>query len=322
MPNWSDVLKEIQRERDDINGLSAIDKVRMRYLSKLSDHVGRNVIGYYSGFLSKSSKIEGMEINDEDKNGFMTCVHKMDRSKGLDLIIHTPGGRVASTESLVHYLKQMFGNNIRAFVPQIAMSAGTMLACACKEIYMGKQSNIGPVDPLLNGIPAYAVIKEIERAYNEISVDKNKAYVWNPILSRYTPGFVQQCHWAIQHSKQMVIKFLKDNMLHDNPDRDVIAAEIVERLTDLSSDKGHDKHIHYEDCLEMGLIVKPLEDPQDKTLQDLMLTVHHCYMFTLSNSGCFKIIENQLGRRMVKLQVTQQVFMPIPEPINNPALDR
>jgi len=33
----------------------------------------------------------------------------------------------------------MFADNIRAVIPQLAMSAGTMIACACKEIVMGKQ---------------------------------------------------------------------------------------------------------------------------------------------------------------------------------------
>ncbi|MHB1126932.1 MAG: hypothetical protein ACYC2T_08230 [Bacillota bacterium] len=48
----------------------------------------------------------------------------MDRSKGLDLILHTPGGEIAATESLVDYLRSMFGSDIRAIVPQIAMSCG------------------------------------------------------------------------------------------------------------------------------------------------------------------------------------------------------
>jgi ClpP class serine protease len=93
-----------------------------------------------------------LDINDEDKNGFMLCIHKLDKSKGLDLFLHTPGGSGAATESLVHYLRQIFGNDIRAFVPQLAMSAGTIIACACKEIFMGKHSNLGPVDPQIKGL--------------------------------------------------------------------------------------------------------------------------------------------------------------------------
>ena len=37
----------------------------------------------------------------------MSVIHKMERKKGLDLILHTPGGDVAATESLVDYLKEM-----------------------------------------------------------------------------------------------------------------------------------------------------------------------------------------------------------------------
>jgi ClpP class serine protease len=122
MPNWDYVLKEIAKETNEVNN-SAADKVRTKYLRALQEKSHRNIICYYSGFLSKP-KIEGVELNDEDKNGFMLCVHKLDRTKGLDLFLHTPGGDGAATASLVHYLKEMFGNDIRAFVPQIAMSAG------------------------------------------------------------------------------------------------------------------------------------------------------------------------------------------------------
>jgi ClpP class serine protease len=174
MPNWRHVLGEIQKESSDIND-AADDKIRKKYLMELHGHVGRNVICYYSGFLSKPSAIQGMEINDDDKNGFMLCIHGLDRSKGLDLFLHTPGGNGAATESLVDYLKQMFGNDIRAFVPQIAMSAGTIIACACKEIFMGKHSNLGPIDPQINGLPAAAVIAEIKTAYDEITKDNQRS---------------------------------------------------------------------------------------------------------------------------------------------------
>ena len=76
-------------------------------------------------------------ISDGDKNGFMTTIHQLKREEGLDLLLHTPGGSMAATKSLVAYLRNMFEGNIRAFVPQIAMSAGTMTACSCSEIFMG-----------------------------------------------------------------------------------------------------------------------------------------------------------------------------------------
>lgn len=156
MPNWNYLLKEIANTPAE-GETSSADIVRRKYLSKLYNLTNRNTIAYYSGWLSKP-KIEGVEITDEDKNGFMACIHKLDRDKGLDLILHTPGGDGAATESLIFYLREMFGHDIRAIVPQIAMSAGTIIACACKSILMGKHSNIGPVDPQFGGIPAIGII--------------------------------------------------------------------------------------------------------------------------------------------------------------------
>jgi len=82
----------------------------------------------------------------------MSAIHELDRSKGLYLVLHTPGGEMAATESLVDYLRAMFGTDIRAVVPQLAMSAGTMVALSCKSVLMGEESSLGlPRPPHLCG---------------------------------------------------------------------------------------------------------------------------------------------------------------------------
>ncbi len=65
----------------------------------------------------------------------------------------------------------------------------------------------------------------------------------------------------------------------------------------------------------MGLKVVEIES--DQQLQDLVLTVHHCYMHALMNTGAIKIIENHLGARLIKQQIT--VAAPTPP---NPAQPR
>ena len=96
MPNWAALMKEIAATPAEGDN-SGADIVRRKYLAKLYNLTNRNTIAYYSGWLSKP-KIEGVEITDEDKNGFMACIHKMEKAKGLDLILHTPGGDGAATE--------------------------------------------------------------------------------------------------------------------------------------------------------------------------------------------------------------------------------
>lgn len=300
MPDWKEILNEIAIEQVSRTELP-FDQVRRKYLKQLCDFTGRNVIAYYSGFLSKP-RIEGIEISDDDKNGFMLCIHEMDRSKGLDLIMHTPGGNIAATESLVAYLRGMFGNDIRAIVPQIAMSAGTMIACSTKSIVMGKHSSLGPVDPHFGGIPAIGVLEEIKKAYTDIKTDVAYAHVWNPILSRLTPSFVQQCEWAVERSKTFVKEALSANMLKGGRKaaRDAKVQGIVDKLTNLSENKGHDRHFGMDECKAMGLKVEAIED--DDTFQDLVLTIHHCYMHTLTNTPTIKITENQMGKAVVRQQ--------------------
>ncbi|GAG81086.1 unnamed protein product, partial [marine sediment metagenome] len=78
MPNWHEILNELNRSG------STHDIIRRKYLKRLNNLTGRNVIAYYSGWLQKPD-VPGTELNDADKNGFMTVIHKLDPTKGLDL---------------------------------------------------------------------------------------------------------------------------------------------------------------------------------------------------------------------------------------------
>lgn len=314
MPNWNDVVNEIAAYLKDHNlkpsqAGEAMGAVRRKYLHQLHDNTGRNVIAYYSGFLSKP-EVVGLGINDEDKNGFMMAVHHMDRSKGLDLILHTPGGGIGATQSIVNYLRKMFGDNIRAVVPQIAMSAGTMVACSCRSIVMGTHSNIGPIDPQLRDVPCYGVIEEFRRAYREVKRDSTKAVLWQTIIGQYRPTFLSQCENSIRWSNAFVREQLETVMFAHEPNAKEKAHNVVKQLTNYRGNKSHDRHIHAEECEAMNLVIEKLEEPGKEVLQDLVLTVHHCYMHALMNSGTYKIVENHMGTAFMKQIPTSQVMMP------------
>jgi ClpP class serine protease len=300
MPNWGQVLSEIEaRDANLTNGAkSAIDLVRRKYLKRLQKRTGRNVIAYYSGWLSNPQAF-GIDVNDEDKAAFMMAIHGLDKSKGLDLILHTPGGGIAAAESLVDYLRRMFGTDIRAIVPHLAMSAGTMIACACKSILMGKHSNLGPIDPQLGGLPAAAVKKEIERAILEIKNDPDRLHFWQFVLGKYSPTFVDQCEQAVQMAQEFVRDRLLDNMLAGQSDAADRAKRIVDGLSDVDDHKSHARHIHIEKCEALGLTIEKLEDDQE--LQEATLTVHHCYMHSLAVTGAAKIVENHNGAAFIKI---------------------
>lgn len=299
MPNWGEVLQQIQQ----IQEMNPLDKVRRHYLSVLNKYTNRNVISYYSGFLQKPNN-EASAIDDNDKNAFMQAVHRLDNNKGLDLILHTPGGNIAATQSIVDYLKQIFGKDIRAIIPQIAMSAGTMIALSCKEIILGKQSNIGPIDPQFGGMSCAGIIEEFHNAIKCAKEDPTSIPFWQVVISKYHPSFLGDCEKAVKWSEEMVTQWLSENMFSSNTENHNIKT-IVEALSSHEETKNHARHISREQGKQLGIKIVDLEGLNDEKIdecedmQDCVLTIHHAYMHTFSNSNAIKIVENHIGNAMI-----------------------
>ena len=291
MPNWGQLLEEVQRAGN------AHDQTRRKYLKRLFNQTGRNTILYYSAWLDKPGIYrqhpQPFTVNDTDKNGFMSAIHGMDRSKGLDLVLHTPGGDLAAAESLVSYLRSMFGKNIRAIVPQLALSAGTMISCSCREIVMGKHSSLGPIDPQFGGIAAHWIVEEFKQAAEEIATDPAKIPLWQPIIGKYNPTLIGDCQKAITWSETIVREWLMSGMFARYKDKEARADKVVEELGDHALTLSHNRHIDFDKAKSIGLKVVPLE--ADNRLQDALLTVHHLAVQTMSSTPALKLIENQRG---------------------------
>ncbi len=285
MPSWDSILSEIEETPP------SIDTVRHRYLKRLSEHTGRSTIAYYSGWL-QANPSPNLDINDNDMNGFMNAVSGLDTNNGLDLILHTPGGSPLAAEAIVNYLQTKFHNNIRAIIPQLSMSAGTMIACSCNEIIMGLQSSLGPIDPQINGIPAYSIVEEFKHAKEDLQKNENKEY-WSMRLSQYPPAFGYECIASINLSSLLLTKWVKSGM--KLPEDEV--EKIVKLFNEHEDSMSHGRHFNAEFCKSAGLKIFQMED--DQKLQDLILSIHHCYMQTFSTCTCTKIIENNLGKAYI-----------------------
>lgn len=288
MAGWDDILRELG------DTPSQIDFVRRRYMKRLSELTGRNVIAYYSGFLTPKGG-NGLDINDRDMNGFMNAVRGMDCKKGLDLILHTPGGDPTAAEAIVSYLKEKFDKDIRIIVPQIAMSAGTMIACSGKEIIMGRQSSLGPIDPQFSGIAAHNIRAEFEEAKEDLRDNPEHAQYWAIKLQQYPAAFMKTAIDAIELSEELVKTWLSDVMLKGQVEK---IEKAVAFLSSHEASKVHARHYNHEECRQNGLKISLLED--DDELQDAVLSVHHCFMVTFEQTSAVKIIANNAQKDYIQ----------------------
>lgn len=300
MPTWGEILKEFDSP-------AKVDTVRRQYLSQLAQHTGRDTILYSTKWTDPSGvNPDQISITEEDIQGFMEVVHGL-KNTALDLIIHSPGGSPVATEAIVKYLRKKF-NNIRIIVPQGAMSAGTMLACAGNRIVMGKHSFLGPIDPQFilpthipganRMVPAQAILDQFELAKKECKDNQNLG-PWLPILNQYGPGLLIECKNAIALSRKLVKDWLAEYMFHGTPRASFKASLTARRLAEHQDHKSHARHLDREDCGKIGLVIDDLE--HDQTLQDLVLSVFHATTLTFTMTLAAKIIENQNGKAFIKL---------------------
>ena len=107
MAGWNEILNLVEMSRN-------LDTQITKYLKQLSNYTGRNIIVYFSGWQQKVGVNANWAIDDYDRNGFMNALKGLDKTKGLDLIIQTPGGDLAATKSIVEYLLAFFNKDVRS----------------------------------------------------------------------------------------------------------------------------------------------------------------------------------------------------------------
>jgi hypothetical protein len=309
----------IQRE---ITGLkqSGQDSVRKKYLKRLSQSTGRDTVVYFSAynvFYPFPVPSAALSVSQDDIQGFMAALHGLKNDK-LDLILHSPGGSLEAAEQIVQYLRSKY-KHIRAIVPQNAMSAATMIACAADEIVLGKHSAIGPIDPQISiggmNIPAHTILADFEQAKRDITGNPMLGALWGPRFASMPPGFLNLCQQTIDLAKEKVEKWLGHYMFQDRQSQK--AHEIADWLGKFDEHRTHGRPINYDVAHEKGLTVTRLED--DQKLQEAVLSVFHATMVTFISTQCLKVIENQNGKgHYVVAQLMMQPGLAVPMPPGAP----
>ncbi len=314
MPSLSEISGKLNklRSKDVSRYLEENLKKSLESLGKLFDDW--DVVYYASSFLQKPRERE-TSISHEDINGFMSALHGLSCEKGLILLLHTPGGEIGAVESIVEYLHKKF-KYINVVVPYLAMSGGSMISLASDCIIMGKQSQIGPIDPQMAIDNRFYSAREIKvafsRAKSDIDNDPRNAHLWAPILHSMGPSIITEAESALNYSEQLVTKWLEGRMFRSDEGAKLKAEKVAKYLNAEDGDDGQrDIHIHGQrvdiDALKnLGVKTKALEDNQE--MQEEVLTAYHLMTILFERSSALKFILSKSSgwikaRRIVAPQV-------------------
>lgn len=305
MPSWNDLLVEIEGKSPQA-GLQWLQDQQRNWLAKISElRDGRNVILYGSAFLQKPLAT-ATSLVYEEINGFMTVMYGMDADKGWDkgltLILHTPGGSPNAADTVVAYLRQKF-RFIEVVVPTYAMSAGTMIALSADRIIMGKQSQLGPIDPQMpiggSYYSARSIVDLFDAAVEDILPNNlGAAHVWAPVLQSMGPALLQEAKYALAYGEQMVAKWLEAGMFKGKQDAALLAQKTAKHFNDASTHKSHGRRIDRDEARGQSLEIEDLEQTQE--LQDAVLTAYHLMTIAFEKTPIARMLTTHAGRYWIK----------------------
>src|SRR3979411_901238 len=101
-----------------------------------------------------------IDVNDSEE--ILRAIHLTDPAVPLDIVLPPPGGLVLASLQIARAIHKHQGK-VTAFVPHYAMSGGTLIALAAKEIVMSEYAVLGPVDPQLGQYPAASILKAVAK---------------------------------------------------------------------------------------------------------------------------------------------------------------
>src|ERR1700674_653923 len=187
-------------------------------------------------------------IDVDDSEEVIRAIHLTDPELPLDLVLHTPGGLVLAATQIARAALKRKGK-VTVFVPHYAMSGGTLIALAAKEIVMSEHAVLGPVDPQLGQHPAASILKVLRQ---------------KPIaeIDDETLILADQAEKAVAQMEQEVGELLTDKCPGEK------VQELAKLLT--NGTWTHDYPITYERALALGLRV-------DNKIPEKMLELMHLY---------------------------------------------
>lgn len=223
---------------------------------------GRRLIVYFA------NRFANAQIDHGDC-GLMNELLSDINGEPVDLMLETIGGVTDATEGLISLIQNCI-SDLSVIVTNGAKSNGTLLALAANRIVMGATSELGPIEPLVQGIPCTILSQD------EI---KNTNF----------PLHMYGLH-ALAQSKSLAKRLLQAGMFKERLGE---VDKTVDALASRDSYFSHGSVIDYREATSLGLNVEFL--PPKNPIWERLWLLHCMYEHDCRNGKLLKVFE---GRKL------------------------
>lgn len=104
---------------------------------------------------------EGRMVKSDADNIYSASAAFSDK-RPVMLVLYSTGGAIGSAYLIGKLCREYANGKFVVVVPRQAKSAATLICCAADEIHMGSLSELGPIDPQIDELPALGLKTSVE----------------------------------------------------------------------------------------------------------------------------------------------------------------
>lgn len=184
-PQLRDLLSEVLRSLAP-GADKALERSRNKLIKEFLLYVSDSMRRKYNVVVIYDER--RMVRGDIDK--IYSAMEKFDKKLPLLLVLYSTGGDVGSAYLIGKLCREHAQGKFVVVVPRLAKSAATLLCCAADEIHMGSLSELGPIDPLIEGLPALG----LKSSVNHIASLAEKYPAAADMFAKYLSYSVEPIH--------------------------------------------------------------------------------------------------------------------------------
>lgn len=242
-------------------------------------------------------------IEDGDADILEGLLQKIDLTKGLALLINSPGGIGIAAEKIIRVCRSYSGTKkFIALVPGKAKSAATMVCFGANKIYMGDTSELGPIDPQMaiqkdNKVMRFAlynVVESYKDLFERATKETGNLQPYLQQLANYDAREIKEFEAAISLADDVAVRALESGMMNGKGTKDEIREKIKIFLTPEET-KTHSRAIYHAEAKNCGLEIELMDSKSNlwKNLYELYVRTDN---FTSTRvSKCFETREHSFG---------------------------
>lgn len=143
-----------------------------------------------------------------------------ENKKDILLVLYSLGGSIASAYLISKLCREFTNKKVIIAVPRLAKSAATLICCGADEIHMGSLSELGPIDPQINGAPALGLKNTIKQIAETTSVYPKSS----TLFAEYLAKTIQPIDFGyydriVESASQYAQRLLEKRCVKKSPDR-------------------------------------------------------------------------------------------------------